>query len=58
MASKTGRDNRGRFVEGSQAAREAGRKGGKKAQAQGTAHRLTSREKSRGGANSHSTRDE
>jgi hypothetical protein len=61
MASKTkvqGRDSRGRFQEGSDAARNAGRKGGRQAQANRTAHRLTRREQSKGGANSHSTRTE
>lgn len=54
MASNSnGRDQRGRFQEGSDAARNAGRKGGKQAQANRTAHRLTKNEQSKGGANSH-----
>lgn len=48
-----GRDSRGRFKEGSDAARRAGRKGGKQAQANRTAHKLTKVDQSRGGTNSH-----
>jgi hypothetical protein len=53
-----GRDSRGRFQEGSAVARNAGRKGGKQAQANRTAHRLTKREQSKGGANSHTIREQ
>ena len=53
-----GRDSKGRFQEGSEVARKAGRKGGKQAQANRTAHRLTRREQSKGGANSHTIRPE
>lgn len=57
MASKSsGRDSRGRFQEGSSEARRAGQKGGKQAQANRTAHRLTRTEQSKGGTNSHSSR--
>lgn len=57
MARNTnGRDARGRFQQDSDAAKKAGQKGGRQAQANRTAHRLTRQEQSKGGANSHSTR--
>lgn len=57
MASTSnGRDSRGRFKEGSDAARRAGRKGGKQAQANRTAHKLTRHEQSKGGARSHTSK--
>lgn len=55
-STSRGRDSRGRFKTGSDAAVLAGRKGGKQAQANRTAHRLTKNEQSKGGANSHTTK--
>lgn len=56
--SSTGRDSRGRFKTGSSTAVLAGRKGGRQAQANRTAHRLTKHEQSKGGSNSHTTKTE
>lgn len=53
MKNKPGRDSKGRFVTGSDAAKMAGRKGGKAAQKAGKAHTLTAAERSKGGENSH-----
>ena len=53
-----GHDAQGQFTEGSQAAREAGRKGGKAAQRKGTAHRLTRDERKKGGERSRSSGEE
>jgi hypothetical protein len=50
---KVGRDRKGRFTENSQAAKMAGSKGGKAAQMNGKAYRLTNEDRSRGGKNSH-----
>lgn len=49
---KVGRDKRGQFTSGSDAARNAGASGGKAAQQSGNAHRLTDAERAAGGRNS------
>ena len=50
-----GRDKRGQFTSGSDAARAAGAAGGKAAQQSGNAHRLTDTERASGGRNSRRT---
>lgn len=49
-----GRNKKGQFVSGSNAAIDAGRKGGRAAQRSGNAHKFTTQERRTGGQNSRS----
>lgn len=51
-SNNQGRNENGQFTEGSEAAKKAGRKGGKTAQQRGTAHEFSREERERGGENS------